>query len=159
MSRSVSVPHDAVAVAYLHHDAEPDPEPSDDEDADDIGVDCEQDAQDWYEEVRETLAYASRKRFPSMTAELVWRGREDLTVAHNWHADVGLSQYGDIIAVWIAPRLDPHRDPSVLAEHWMGVIAATWATWVSSWAPGEVLERIGVMSNGETVYRRMGAGA
>ncbi|MEP6868910.1 MAG: hypothetical protein ABJA20_10375 [Novosphingobium sp.] len=138
MARSVSSPSGA-QVAYR-----------------DLGEIDAEDA-DWeYNCLCEHICAEARRAFPSFELHDGWRGREDRILLRNSYADIGLSIYGSIAAIWIAERDDPaywDRDArtacSPRAQHWLHQITPRFMR-----AFGE-LERIGCMSNGESVYRRV----
>ena len=127
MARSVSVPSDAQRVLYVsladfedHHDLE-------DALADFIHTLC--------------------KRYPSLQPARYWHGREDLVLAENDHARLGVSEYCGLGAVWVAPK-QANR---------------TCCTWVDSMKRdfmltavhmhlGQPLRRIATASNGEAFF-------
>ena len=146
MGRSVSFPTGA-QVAYCLLDA------------DDADADADADDTDWgYECLCEDIRAAACAAFPSFDRHEGWRGgwrgREARVLLRNSYADIGLSVYGGIAAIWIVQRDDPaYRDKdarvpcSSRAQHWLGQIAPRFARAFAQ------LERIGCMSNGESVYR------
>lgn len=96
----------------------------------------------------------ARSAFPSFERCEAWRGREDRVLLRNSHADIGVSVYGSIAAIWIVERDDGaywDRDMRTACagrvRHWLRQVAPRFDRLF-----GE-LERIGCMSNGEGVYR------
>lgn len=88
MGRSVSCPAGA-QVAFL---------PLDNEEDDDF----EWEYQCLVEQIRDAVSGA----FPSFDPIDCWRGREDRVLMRNTFADIGISTYGGIAAVWLAERRD-----------------------------------------------------
>ena len=127
MARSVSVPSDARRVLYVnladfedHHDLE-------DALADFIHTLC--------------------KRYPSLRPARYWHGREDLVLAENDRAVVGISTYWGLGTVWVAPA-KANR---------------TCCTWVDSMKRdfildavrehlGQPLRLVAIASNGEAIF-------
>jgi hypothetical protein len=140
MGRSVSYPSGAnVAFRFLDDD-----EPDDDEGANQwaYALLCE--------EIRSSAVAA----FPSFNPVDSWRGREDRVLLRNAYADIGVSTYSGIAAIWIAERVDPcYRDADARicrngrARHWLAQVAPKFNVLFAQ------LDRVGHMSNGESVYR------
>lgn len=103
------------------------------------------------DEVIETAATA----FPSLEPFQGWRGREDRILLRNAYADLGLSTWCGLAAIWLAERDDARyweadlRQPRVArAKHWLDQVAPRFEQLL-----GE-LKRIGRFSNGEAIYER-----
>lgn len=136
MGRSVSFPAGA-QVAYRLFDSD---EPDDD---------------GWsYESLSDDIRATARAVFPSFECHEGWRGREDRVLLRNSYADIGVSVYGGIAAIWIVERDDGiywDRDMrtgcSGRARHWLQQVASKFSDTFAE------LERMGRMSNGECVYR------
>lgn len=127
MARYVSVPSDAQRVLYVnladfedHHDLE-----------------------DALADFIDTI----RKRYPSLQPARYWHGREDLVLAENDHARLGVSEYCGLGAVWVAPKRANR----------------TCCTWVDSMGRdfilgavrehlGQPLRKIATASNGEAFF-------
>lgn len=94
MARSVSVPHNALVVAYRAA--------SDDECADDLDY-----LRDWIKEL-----------FPAASACDYWIGREDYAICENGLVYFGVSEYCGLMSVWITPK----DGKEGLAERWAGSV-------------------------------------
>ena len=84
MRRSVSYPNGAI-VAFR-------------------ALECEND-DDWewvYEDLVEFVTYSASHAFPSLKSHEGWRGREDRILLRNAYADLGISLYGSLAAIWLA---------------------------------------------------------
>jgi hypothetical protein len=140
MARSVSYPCGA-QVAFREFEC-------------DDGDDAEWEYDALCEEVRAT----ARVTFPSFKAHDGWRGREDRILLRNAYADIGISTYGCITAIWIVERedgayydADARHCRSGRARRWLAQIAPRFDTLFSE------LTCIARMSNGEAVYERLKA--
>jgi hypothetical protein len=98
-----------------------------------------------------------RTLFPSVVSADEWIDREDHVLAENKLARFGMSEYCGLVAYWIVPQdhYTPRGarftwyDAPPLAERWIKSIADKFVA-----AFGE-LTKVGSMSNGEGVYRRI----
>ena len=122
-----------------------------------IDEDCD-DGELAYEWLCEDIREQARAAFPSFAPHHGWRGCEDRILLRNCYAHIGLSAYGGIAAIWIAERDDPaywDRDGrtgrSPRAQNWLCQVAPRFTKLFAQF------ERVGVMSNGESVYRRVDA--
>lgn len=133
MSRTVSVPHNAVAVAYNELDIEyNDP---------------------WsFEDYVEWFREGCFDLWPSLLPASYWIGRELKVLAVNAHAQIGLSEYCGLVALWVVPQDDDQwygLDRNGLHQHWCQQIAPKFVKTFST------LVHIATFSNGEAVYRRL----
>jgi hypothetical protein len=87
--------------------------------------------------------------FPSVQSADDWIGREDHVLAENQLARFGMSEYCGLVAYWIVPREDSYGEENNFARAWIKQIADKFVA-----AFGE-LSKVGSMSNGEGVYRRI----
>lgn len=97
--------------------------------------------------------------FPSVVSADDWIGREDHVLAENRLARFGMSEYCGLVAYWIVPKeytgpkgefyYSSDRDIHALSTHWVERIADKFVK-----AFGE-LSKVGSMSNGAGVYRRI----
>lgn len=86
---------------------------------------------------------------PSLYCERdVWLGNELHVFAANDLAMFGVSNYGYIVAIWIVPKYE-HIN---IAEHWICQVAH----YVEDL---DTMYRVGIMSNGVSVYKRIEKGA
>ena len=90
--------------------------------------------------------------FPSVNSCDEWLGNEDHVLAENRLARFGMSEYCGLLSYWIVPKengcySDEQIEP--LAKRWIASIADKFVA-----AFGE-MTKIGSMSNGEGVYRRI----
>lgn len=102
------------------------------------------------DEIRDTV----RQAFPSFDPVDCWRGREDRVLMRNTFADIGISTYGGIAAVWLAERSD---NSYAYAREW-GRHSALAQSWIRQAAPRfdrlfGTLDRLGQFSNGEAIYQ------
>ena len=117
MSRSVFVPKGAdVVYHYIHDDG-----------AFDV---------DW-------LYWDLQARMPSLERADRWIGREGYVFAENGLAQFGMSQYGNVLAIWVLPQDDA---PPGLYAGWLGKV---WG-YVKCW---ETIIPVARASNGEVFYR------
>ena len=136
MGRSVSTPHGAhTAYRVLDYD------------------DC--DAEWGYDMLCEHIRDEACAAFPSFTHHEGWRGREDCILLRNAFADVGLSIYGHIAAIWLVEREDgayQDRDARTASAgrtaHWLRQVAPRFTALFAE------IDCVGRMSNGENVYLR-----
>jgi len=149
MGRSVSYPSGAsVAFAYREpegeycsncgHAAAQCDCPPDEQDL------CPTDAYVEWEDYVEELREGARDSWPSMRLCSGWIGNEDRILAENAHAYFGVSEYMDLVAVWLVPK-----DCSALSAHW---IKQATPKLLKNFA---TLQRIGTMSNGVSVFRKI----
>ena len=139
MGRSVSFPRGA-CVAFCQFD----------EDFDDP------DEADWaYEMLCEDITAQTRAAFASFDPAQGWRGREDRILLRNSYADVGVSIYGGIAAIWLVERddgayhdCDARTACRARAAHWLQQVAPRFIALFAQ------LDCIGRMSNGESVYAK-----
>ena len=104
---------------------------------------------DW---IADDLRDRARDLFPSLWDADDWLGREDRVLARNRLVSFGFSEYCGLMAIWLVPRGDldgPGKE--ALAERW---IESVWPKFQSTF--GE-FQKVGSMSNGEGVYRRIEA--
>ena len=136
MGRSVSYPSGAI-VAYR---AIPD---------------AEDESWDWaYEDMVDFVTYNAQQAFPSLEEHDGWRGREDRILLRNAYADLGISVYGSLAAVWLAEREDASYMDSDMecarsgrAAHWLQQVKRRFESIFAEY------RRIGRFSNGEAIYK------
>ena len=85
--------------------------------------------------------------FPSMWVDRLFIGQEDLGLAANNFARFGVSEYYGCVAVWLTFRDDCNKPE--LALQWFRQVQDKFLKEFST------MTRIGVMSNGEAVYKRI----
>jgi hypothetical protein len=93
-----------------------------------------------------------RTLFPSVVSADEWIDREDHVLAENKLARFGMSEYCGLVSYWIVPNTERfgYSDPAAnLCDRWIASIADKFVA-----AFGE-LSKVGSMSNGEGVYRRI----
>lgn len=115
-----------------------------------------QDADEWefeYECLVDCIRQAVSENFPSFDPVDCWRDREDRVLMRNTFADIGISTYGGIAAVWLAERCDrayAYRrewgSHSALARGWLAGVAARFDGLFGT------LDQVGRFSNGEAIY-------
>lgn len=110
-------------------------------------VDCD-DFDMLIDDFRDHLRYL----FPSVVSADDWIDREDHVLAENKLARFGMSEYCGLVSYWIVPNTERfgYSDPAAnLCDRWIKSIADKFVT-----AFGE-LYKVGSLSNGEGVYRRI----
>lgn len=133
MSRSVSVPYNAVAIAYTAPEWD------------------EEWEWEWeWKEYLECFREKATEMYPSLLKIDKWIGREDHALLENAHAIMGVSVYCGLVAFWVVPQEDKW-DPQEngLHEHWCYQIAHGFEKTFGD------LVRVGAFSNGEVVYRKV----
>ena len=134
MGRSVSYPHNAVAVTYRELDT--------DESVDEfIAQENWDDLVDW---IRET----AQKQWSSFSLCDTWLDKEDHAILENGHAYLGVSEYVGIVSVWLVPKDDRYGNYQPLAHCWCEQIADKFKKTFGTF------NRIGTFDNGESVYER-----
>ncbi len=107
MGRSVSTPRNAEVVCYQHVSFGYDEETGEfDENA------AQWEWEDYLEDYRSLL---SEHGFTKADA---WLDDEDHVVAKSEHWQAGISEYCDVIALWLVPNPLQHRDFSCCGESW-----------------------------------------
>ena len=132
MSRSVSVPSNAEAVAYTAIDPD--------------------NVEDFQDEVIDPLVYSLKKAFPSLYHDDQWLDREDHVIARNRHGLFGISEYCGLLAVWIVPA----DEDSNLSAPWCARAEAKLGAVVAD-VFGSQLRRVATASNGESFFERVTA--
>lgn len=105
---------------------------------------------DWDEETID-LQRRIAEAFPSFQPCDEWLGREDHAIAENRFAYFGMSEYCGLVAFWLkAKELDwDSRANEAMQDRWLDQVKDRF---ISTF--GE-LTKVGVMSNGEGVYRQI----
>ena len=134
MGRSVSTPASAIAVIHL-----------------DVS---EYDSDTW-EDFLQDVRNVVEERFPSLTEEDGWLGREDRIVAGNTHAVVTVSEYCGVAAVALCPREIKYGSwvANPLGVAWVNQVARKFEEHFAKRYPQSCLSPIGTASNGCTFYR------
>ena len=164
MGRGVATIPDAVAVAYQSFG--PDEtyyeERFGDEFYDEILDDTAPDFQDWmwrewnydaaddYKSLREWVTEVATANWPSMEEADEWLG-EVHVIAKNAHAVIGVSEYGGMVSISLAPNYDRDtywRDDSGLKAQWLKSVTPKFLTLFGEY------EKMGTASNGETFYTK-----
>ncbi len=135
MGRSVSYPSGAIVAFRLL-----------DESADDDT--------DWaYECLLDDVIDTAARAFPSLERHDGWRGREDRILLRNAYADLGISTYCGLAAIWLAERGDSHyweadfyHPRTGRAQRWLAQVERRFETLF-----GE-LRMVGRFSNGEAIF-------
>lgn len=135
MGRSVSVPHNAVATAFIHLDLE-------DEFA--------------WEDFTDDLWHTLRSKYKSLRPDDRWVGREEKVLLSNDHADVVLAEYCGLVSVSLVPKDFPYDDTAhlrTLSEAWCSQVADGFLDLINSTFGG--LRHIGTACNGEAFFQRI----
>ncbi len=128
MARSVSVPGDAVKVAYASFEC------SDD------GYDCSEEFSDCIESLRAVLG----EKYPSLEEVSRWVGNELRVVLKGPMGAVGVSEYCGLVAVWAVPN-----PGAPLGAAWCGRLDLDAAAACF----GPTLRKVGTASNGEAFFK------
>jgi len=91
-------------------------------------------------------------RYPSFEPISTWPGREDHAILSNGHALFGISQYCDLISVWIAPNNDAYPE---LASSWIDRALPGLRALLVRAFPSHACVRVGTASSGESFYREV----
>lgn len=127
MGRSVSTPSGARVVAYDY-------------------LEYEEDYDDWtYPDFIEDIAAVAEDLWPSFRPVKKWAGREDRVLLENGFAQLGVSEYCGLVAIWVMPRGDV--DCEALAIRWIDQIAPRFNDLFGK------LDKMGTASNGESFFR------
>jgi len=137
MSRSVSTPNGAVAIAYR-----------------DVTYMTDEDSQWEWDMFQEDIIQQLQNAFPSLDEADSWIGREDHVVLENSHCQVTISEYCGLAAISLVPI---ERDcfyaedfgSQNLSYHWCQQIAKKFNELL-----GE-LRHVATFSNGEAVFERI----
>lgn len=131
MGRSVSVPSGAVNVAYR--------------DVMDL-----HDPWEW-EDFLGVVQELAMINWPTVWKADRWIGREDHVIAENKFCEIGVSEYCGVASIWMLPKENSVSESEVnLARHWVEKVSSTFHKEFGEY------QRIGVMSNGESVYTELG---
>lgn len=140
MGRSVSYPTGAI-VAYR-------------------ALECEND-DDWewvYEYLVEFVTNSASHAFPSLKSHEGWRGREDRILLRNAYADLGISLYGSLAAIWLVARDDDRYWDSDMncsrtgrTDRWIAQVETRFLEIFSEY------RCVGRFSNGEAIYEAVQA--
>lgn len=139
MGRSVSTPHDAYLVTFCDWFTD-----SNYEDEDGEVRYREPDHMDW-ECYTDSVTEYAKQLWPSLreTRER-WLGREDRVYLENDLVYFGISEYCGVAAIWMVPK--KHNEH--LAVRWCDQISRKFNKSFGN------LVKLGVVSNGKTVYKR-----
>lgn len=132
MSRGVSRPSSAFAVAYDQFESREDYE------------DNELDWLDYVEQAKQKVL----KLWPSFVPCDIWLGREDHAVLENNFAFFGISEYCGVVCLWLAGR-DEGYNPG-LATRWKNQVEQKFRDQFGT------LVKLGTFSNGESVFKKRG---
>lgn len=148
MGRSVARPSDAVETVYLHE-----PHRSPDEDGDYDGYD----AQDDWDYFCEDLQNVVRERFPSFQEDSTWVGNEEKSILENGHARIVVAEYCGTVSVSLVPleHTYSYDNRGLLAAAWCRQVADSFRQHLHKRYPQSAMTRLGSMSNGEAVYRKV----
>jgi len=138
MGRSVSVPSNAVAVAYIDW-------------REYIG--CEDPMDDdpfWWDDFSEDIIARLQGKLPSLKSCDEWLDREDHAVLENRHCYITISEYCGLVAVALVAKDTANwpDDTQGLTDHWCDQVSGH----IESLG---TLRHIGTASNGEAFFRRV----
>lgn len=146
MGRSVSYPNDTLILTFSTYETGYEAEAHDVEEgyAETVGewIDNEFAFDDVLEDLRETC----KSMWPSLYECDEWLDREDHAVMQNGLVQVGVSEYCGLLSYWVVARGDA---PEALAARWADQIREAFTKTFGT------LVKLGNMSNGEGVYKRV----
>ena len=97
------------------------------------------------------------KSFKSMSRCEKWLRDENLTIAENSYAYIGLSDYCGLLCVWVCPKSNIDYNLESLANKWILSIEKKLSFLVGEvYGHNNLLNRIGTFSNGESIYEKKG---
>lgn len=140
MGRSVSVPSGAVATVYLD------------------GLDIEDEL--FWEDFVDSVQFTVSRRYPSFETADHWVDDEEKAILENEHAIVVLAEYCGCVSVSLVPKDQGDGlwgDHAASAEAWCRQVADNWRQALQEAFPERAMVRIGGMSNGVSVYRKVAA--
>lgn len=164
MGRSVSNPHDAVAVCFGQIES---------------GMQCHECGDTWgaleyrdddvcpscgaespslideaweFECLVDNLRYDFEQAFKTMSNADRWIDREDRVILANRYAEIGISEYCGTVAVWLRPA--PRVDNESFRDRWIDSVIPRFKRLCEQLLP-RPMRRMGVMSNGCAVYKRV----
>jgi hypothetical protein len=95
------------------------------------------------------IVWVCQENWPSLERIDRWIGREDHAILENGHAQIGVSEYCGLVAVWIVPAVsDYFPEHAGLAHHWISQIEDRFRERFGR------LRSLGFFSNGEQVFQR-----
>lgn len=152
MARSVSVPRNATAVAYIDATGfgmmHPyDPETDQYDESADLVYDEFQSQCD-FDHFMEHTVDRLMEMFPSMKPVDDWIDNEERVIAENYLARVGISEYMGLISLWMIPHEFDWYDANLvnLADQWTSRVSAKFE------AAFTEMVKVGTFSNGEAVF-------
>ena len=140
MGRSVSTPSNASVTVYL-----------------DMG---ELDGPDDWDGFIDGLRDVVRTKYPTMEDDDRWLDREDHVIASNAHADLVVCEYCGCVSVSLVPtqeRSGYYPEQQNLHDAWCEQVAVNFRDLLHRAFPDSAMGRIGTMSNGVSVYQKIGA--
>lgn len=138
MGRSVSVPSDAVATAYIQWEPE-DPH----------------DSQWEWDYFIDDLLCVLQRSFRSFAAIDVWVSNEEKAILENSQARVVVAEYCGLVSVSLVPCDLDYYDESLrgLRDHWCKQVTPKLLKTINETFGG--LKKIGTFSNGCSVYEKV----
>ena len=114
-----------------------------------------EDSFDW-DDMQENIVHSLEKQYPSLNRVKKWQDREIAVILENYHIQIGISEYCGCGAVSVFVNeqcfdYPPHDD--MLAKHWLEQCWPKIEKIITDNVWGKVLNRIGTMSNGVSVYK------
>jgi len=143
MGRSVSTPTAAEVIAYAHIDSD---------------GDADLDQRNWDDDMV-NLGDTLRAAFPSLRKADRWLSNEDHVILENQLAAVTVSEYCGLVAVCLVPDKYEYGcqvNDAPLSVQWIENVEARFRRIVAQ-VFGIELQRMGTMSNGESIFKRIGA--
>ena len=142
MGRSVSVPHNAVATAYI-----------------DLTANATEPGEGWdWDLFIEDLSDVLQHRFKSLQTADLWLQREEHVILTNAHANIVVCEYCGLVSVSLVPyeEASDYSDSAslnVLHEAWCDQVSKGFVNCIDRTFGG--LRHIGTASNGEAFFQRI----
>jgi hypothetical protein len=114
-------------------------------------------AQDDWDDFVSNIVAIIQGRLPSMEGPYrnKWDGDEVKIILENSLAEVGISEYCGVVSLAIRPHYDVEDSKRGLQEKWIASVWPGIEKALGESFPSSVLNYLGTMSNGESVYRRV----
>jgi hypothetical protein len=156
MGRGVATLSNYSDVTYLAYEGGSVPVLDDEgNETDEVEFDQLQSEMDW-EDFEYEVVRILQKYMPSMEKPYKprWDGNEVRIILENSLAEIGLSCYYSVVSLAIRPHEDAEYSKRGIQEKWISQVWPKVDKALADSFPNSVLNRLGTMSNGESVYAR-----
>ena len=111
-----------------------------------------------WRDLMEDLKQQIQEQFPSFSEpwKKRYNGREVMIILENKHAEIGVSNYEDIISVSLATKDEYENDRmEALAKQWIAQVESSFHKKLEKSYSHSALNRSGNFSNGEAVFNKI----